>query len=393
MHILQAANGVFHHFELARQLDAQGHSGQIFSTFPWRRLRREGLPKDRVRTFPWVHTPQLLASRYIPLPDGVSRQWTRTVFRTFDTWVARNLTPCDAYVALSGSGLESGQRAQQLGARYVCDRGSSHIRYQDALVSEEMRFWGVEGRAVDPFIIEREEAEYEHADAITVPSDFARQSFIELGVPAGKVIKIPYGVRLGKFQPDGVPSSSTFDVLFTGTVGFRKGVPYLINAFRALRHPAKRLRIVGPVHDDIRPWLAQQNLDSIEILGRMPQNRLVEFMSTSHVMVLPSIEEGLALVQGQALACGCPLISSEHTGGSDLFSHGVEGFIVPIRSSEAIVERLQQLADDPQLRRSMSDAALKRVKSLGGWQRYGEQYTAFLQDLTASNSLVANTIV
>lgn len=388
MRIHQAVNGVFHHFELARQLDSQGHTGQLFSTFPWRRLQREGLPKERVRTFPWIHTPQLVIDRYLHFQLGLKRQITRTVFETFDSWVTENLTSCDAFVALSGSGLKSGRQAQQLGARYVCDRGSSHIRYQDALVSEEMRRWGLDGQAVDPFIIEREENEYEQADAITVPSEFARQSFIELGVRADKMIKIPYGVRLERFRPAGVPPADRFEVLFTGTVGFRKGVPYLLKAFRKLRHPAKRLRIVGPVQDDIRPWLASQNLDSVEILGRMPQSRLVEFMSTSHVMVLPSIEEGLALVQGQALACGCPLISSDHTGGADLFSHGLEGFIVPIRSDEAIAERLQLLADDPVLRQSMSEAALERVKSLGGWVDYGAQYSAFLKELVSNDRTV-----
>ena len=68
----------------------------------------------------------------------------------------------------------------------------------------------------------------------------------------------------------------------------------------------------------------------------MPQDRLAAIMSSSHVMILPSIEEGLALVQAQAMACGCPLISSTNTGGEDLFSDGVEGFVVPIRSPEAI---------------------------------------------------------
>src|ERR1700759_554024 len=114
MHILQAANGVFHHFELARQLDAQGHTGLIFSTYPWRRLRREGLPKSRVRTFPWIHTPQILAGRYRSIPAGLNRELTRAMFRSFDRWVAQNLVACDAYIALSGSGLVSGPRAQQL---------------------------------------------------------------------------------------------------------------------------------------------------------------------------------------------------------------------------------------------------------------------------------------
>ena len=72
----------------------------------------------------------------------------------------------------------------------------------------------------------------------------------------------------------------------------------------------------------------------MEFLGVVGQERLAELMSTSHVMVLPSIEEGLALVQGQAMACGCPVIASTNTGAEDLFTDGVEGFVVPIRDPE-----------------------------------------------------------
>ena len=96
-------------------------------------------------------------------------------------------------------------------------------------------------------------------------------------------------------------------------------------------------------------------------------------MGTSHVLVLPSVEEGLALVQAQAMACGCPVIASENTGASDLFTDGTEGFIVPIRSPEAIAARLQLLADSAVLRERMSRAALERVRAMGGWEQYGDR--------------------
>jgi len=388
MHIHQAASGVFHHFELARQLDAQGHAGTIFTTFPWRRVQREGLSKDRVRTFPWIHTPQLLLNRQLHIPHSWNRRISRVVFETFDSWISSNLTACDAYVALSGSGLKSGRRAQELGARYVCDRGSSHIRYQHEVVSEEMRHWGLEVRGVAPGMIDREEAEYEQADAVTVPSEFAYRSFLAEGFPEAKLRRIPLGVRLELFKPEGEPSPETFDVLFVGAVTVRKGIPYLIQAFQKLRHPRKRLRIVGSVPADMRPVLARFDLSNIELAGPVPQSQVRSYMSTSHVMVLPSVEDGWGMVMGQAMACGCPVISSDHTGGPDLYTHGVEGFIVPIRSADAIAEGLERLADDPSLRRSMSEAALQRVKSLGGWADYGAQYAAFLKQLTARDKVV-----
>jgi alpha-maltose-1-phosphate synthase len=112
-------------------------------------------------------------------------------------------------------------------------------------------------------------------------------------------------------------------------------------------------------------------------------------MSSSHVMVLPSVEEGLALVQAQAMACGCPLISSTNTGGEDLFTDGVEGFVVPIRSPEAIAARLQQLADDAALQQRMSEAALARVHQIGGWSQYGEAWIDLLHRLKPSPALIA----
>jgi glycosyltransferase involved in cell wall biosynthesis len=105
-------------------------------------------------------------------------------------------------------------------------------------------------------------------------------------------------------------------------------------------------------------------------------------MARSHVLALASVEEGLALVQGQAMACGCPVVATVATGAEDLFTDGVEGFIVPDRDVPALAARLQQLADDPSLRARMSTAALARVQHLGGWDRYGDQWDTLLHTLT-----------
>jgi glycosyltransferase involved in cell wall biosynthesis len=300
---------------------------------------------------------------------------------SFDRWVSWNIPDCDVLVALSGGGLRSGLTVQNRGAKYVCDRGSSHIRFQSQILTEEYRRWGLDIRPCDPRVIRREEDEYAQADAITVPSEFARRSFLELGVPQEKVYKVPYGVRLENFTAVSQPPTDSFEVLFVGSVGFRKGIPYLLDAFKGFAHPHKRLRIVGAVQKEIHLYLSKGLHQDVEFLGVVPQRELKKIMSSSHVMVLPSIEEGLALVQAQALACGCPLISSTNTGGSDLFTHGVEGFEVPIRSVQAITERLQQLADDPVLQQRMRQAAIERVRSLGGWQTYGDQYLSVLNQV------------
>jgi starch synthase len=379
MQVIQAVNGTFHHFDLARELEARGHLKQIYSGFPWRRLEREGVSRDRVTTFPWLHTPLFLSARYWRLPERVQSYLSYKDFVLFDRWISSRIEACDVFVGLSGSGLRTGQLVQRRGGKYVCDRGSSHIRYQYSIVNEEYRRWGVEIKACDDRMIEREEAEYAAADAVTVPSEFARRSFLEMGVSGDKMVKIPYGVRLDRFQPTVRPSVDTFEVLFAGTVSLRKGFPYLIQAFQMLDHPRKRLRLAGPIEPSAKAILGRLDLKDVEMLGAMPQEKLAECMSSSHAMVLPSIEDGFGMVMAQAMACACPVISSTNTGGHDLFEDGVEGFLVPIRSPPAIHDRLARLADDPDLQARMSSAAQLRVRSLGGWSAYGDQYASFLK--------------
>ncbi len=385
MRVVQTVFGVFHHFELARQLRERGYLERIYSTWPWTRLKREGLPRELVETFPWVHAPEMVLRRigfnHLSTMDHIGYFNALSFDGWTDLQLSRRAAP-DVLIGISGSSLRTARHLQARGSRFVCDRGSSHQRYQEAIVAREFRKWGIERPVSDIRDTVREEAIYDIADAITVPSSFAARSFMERGVHEGKLHVIPYGVRLERFRPSGEPPENRFHVLFAGAVGLRKGVPYLLEAFSRLKHSAKLLRIAGAIQPEMGPVLRSLPKKQVEFLGVVSQEKLVELMSTSHVMVLPSIEEGLALVQGQAMACGCPLIVSTNTGGEDLFSDGVEGFIVPVSDSDAIAEKLQILAGDQDLRQKMSQAALKRVRILGGWKDYGDKWEFLLQQIT-----------
>jgi glycosyltransferase involved in cell wall biosynthesis len=166
-----------------------------------------------------------------------------------------------------------------------------------------------------------------------------------MGIPRAKLRKAVWrGLRRRQTIE---PSRDVFEVLFVGQVSFRKGVPYLLKAFEHLRHPHKRLRIVGGLQPEMERYFKLHPPDAaVAILGHLPQSALKDLMNQAHVMVLPSVEEGLAMVQAQAMACGCPVIGTTNTGAADLFIDEVEGFIVPPRDPRAIAERLQLLADN-----------------------------------------------
>ena len=315
--VVQATFGVFHSFDLARELHQRNLLDTIYSTWPWARLKREGLPRHCVKSFPWVHTPEFLLRRAGMLPPWLEDTIGYANALSFDEYTVRRVAKCDVLIALSGAALKTGRLVQQRGGRFICDRGSSHARYQSHVVAEEQRRWGIETRANDLRDTLREEEIYSVADAITVPSTFARNSFVDLGVPAAKVHVIPYGVRLESFRKSCEPVAGRFEVLFVGSGILRKGLPYLLLAFAQLQHPQKRLRIVGAMPSWSKSVLDRLPQTDVEYLGTVPQRDLSDIMSSSHVLVLPSIEEGLALVQAQAMACGCPVIATPNTGSED----------------------------------------------------------------------------
>jgi glycosyltransferase involved in cell wall biosynthesis len=387
MRIVQTVFGVFHHFNLARELERRGHLERVYSTWPWQRLKREGLAHRLVETYPWIHMAEYAAGR-----SPVDLRWLSDHLGVanalaFDRWTGKRLKHLkqrpDALIGISGSSLSTGAWLQREGGVFICDRGSTHQRYQQQIVEEEYAIWGVTRPVSDERDTVREEAIYRQADAITVPSSFVARSFVQMGVPAEKLHTIPYGVRLENFRPVAEPAEGEFNVLFAGAPGLRKGVPYLLQAFANLQHPRKTLWIAGYVQENLKRALKRLPKENVEFLGPIPQTEMVERMSRSHVLVLPSIEEGLALVQAEAMACGCPVIGSTNSGGDDLYTDGVEGFTVPIRDARAIADRLQLLADDPELQRSMGAAALQRVQSMGGWTTYGDRWEQLLLQLTS----------
>ena len=382
MKVTQAVFGVFHHFELAHQLHRRHHLQQIYSTWPWARLKREGLPRSLVSSFPYLHTPDYLLQRvrfYTPRMSSKMASWNTLAF---DRWTNRIIAPCDAFIAISGAGLLTGRKIQSRGGVFICDRGSTHQRFQETVIADEYRRWNVPQPLSKPHITIREEEIYATANAITVPSTVAKRSFVQMGIAPEKIHVIPYGVRLDHFTRTTEPPRDSFEVLFAGNIGLRKGIPYLLQAFARLKHPNKHLTLVGAMQDDMRSLLSTLPTENVTFTGAIPQPQLAKKMSASHLLVLPSIEEGLALVQGQAMACGCPVLATTATGAEDLFMDGEQGFIVPDRNLEALSERMQQVADDPALQHRLSDASLLRVKTLGGWDQYGETWNRLLHQLT-----------
>jgi glycosyltransferase involved in cell wall biosynthesis len=257
------------------------------------------------------------------------------------------------------------------GSWTVCDRGSSHIRTQDELLREEVARSGVPAPPTDPRFIAKEEAEYEEADAIFVPSTFARQSFLDAGIAPHKVVAIPIGIRLEEFFP-GPKRDDTFRVLCVAMISLRKGIGYLLEAMSRLGLPDSEVVLRGTVLPESRGILSRYE-GQFKLQPPLPRSGMRDLYSQASVLVLPSIEDGFGQVIVQAMACGVPVIATTNTGGPDVITDGKDGFIVPIRDAGAIAERLEYLYRNPDARAQMGQAALETVRAWNGWGRYTNQ--------------------
>jgi alpha-maltose-1-phosphate synthase len=368
MKVCISSAGRFHTFDLAREVARRGHLARLYTAYP--RWKVEGIDTDRVSTFPWLMTPAMLANRLGLTAIRDSLNYPTMI--SFDRWTAAHLEPCEVFHCLSGFGVQSHRVARErFGAFTICDRGSSHILFQETILREEFERCGLKWPGIDPRVIDRELAEYEYCDQIWVPSRFSLNSFVQQGVPRSKLILNPYGVDLSMFRP--MPKhDDVFRVLFVGSISVRKGVHYLLEACAEAGVPGQDVWLIGACEPDANTLLERYE-GGFRLMGPFPRAELFNYFSQASVMVLPAIEEGLALVQAQALACGIPVIATFNSGAEDLFSDGVEGFIVPTRNPHAIAERIFQLREDSHLREQMSRAALERVRALGGWNAYGER--------------------
>jgi glycosyltransferase involved in cell wall biosynthesis len=377
--IVLATHGRFHSFDLAEQLQRAGLLSAIYTPYPKFKLRNTRVDPGLIRSFPFASALHRLVEGR-PAPRILKQTLQLYACMAIDAYMRATRPPCDILMALSGSGLTSGAGVQRQGGRYICDRGSTHLRYQMRLLAEEYDRSGIAFDPVHPRMIAREEAEYSQADAITVPSRFAARSFIESGVDPAKLHVLPYGVDLEHFQRT-APRDADFRVLFVGQLSVRKGISYLLKAFRQAKLPDARLVFVGSPTGETKALLGRDPLDDVEFTGPLSREQVAAQMSRASVMVLPSVEEGLAMVQAQALACGCPVIATVNSGAEDIFADGGEGFIVPARDAEAIARALTLLYRDRDLLHAMSQAGRRRMEQIGGWDRYGAQIIALIESL------------
>jgi glycosyltransferase involved in cell wall biosynthesis len=306
-----------------------------------------------------------------------------------DFWergVLRKWAPCDVlHFMLDGSSRDLIKRARQAGSVVIAEAVTSHPALFGAILQEEHEILGIEDRPRFNVSWERQLEELERCDYLLVPSRFVCDSFTERGFDVSRIAVLPYGVDLQRFQPDEDAQDiesrrATFRVICVGGISVHKGQVYLLEAWKKLGLRNAELLLVGPITVRMRKVLRQYD-GLFRHIPFVPNDEIRHEYARSSVFVLPSLQDGCSLVCAEAMACGLPVITTVNNGAADIVTHGKDGFVVPIRSPDAIAEYIEMLYRDDTLRQAMSEAALAKARKELGWDRYARRLCEFYRSV------------
>jgi alpha-maltose-1-phosphate synthase len=328
-------------------------------TYPWQEVIRIFLSRTRLVKSLFFRHIDLLSWIYISLDNQIAKH---------------HLQGLNAIYSYEDMAATTFQKAKEQGIICLYDLPIPYYQMTGNIMRQEAEHFPELASVIQSiheptWKIERKKQEIQLADHIFVASSVTKKSLLEIGVKTEKISVISYGAPVEYFQPQPKPDNC-FRALFVGRVSPRKGVHYLLPAWKDLKLKNAELVLVG---QNLFPdgWLEQYK-NICRHVPSVPHLLLNQYYSSASVLVFPSLIEGFGLVLLEAMACGIPIITTPNTAGPDIITDGVEGFIIPIRDVEAIKEKLEWCYSHPQELAEMGKAARRKAEQLN-WGVYRQR--------------------
>jgi len=384
-----AVCGRFHYNHYVKYLDELGglnrfyYSGKVSLS-----ADKLGIAKEKAKN---IFLKEYLIHLHIKV---FNNRWMNQLFPIYhDVWqrgVLKNWKSAPIlHYMLHGNGERIISRAHKDGSLVVGEPVNSHPLDLNKLLNEEHELLGINGKINSNILDQRIAEETESCDYIVAGSSVIKNSYVRSGFPKDKVFVIPFGTDTQRFSPltqvekdarvSGLEEKS-FRVISVGSITPRKGHIYLLEAWKKLAIPDSELLLVGQIDPCMEPVLKKYSGQFTHV-PHVPHEMLRHYYGVSDLFVLPSIEDGFAYVCIEALGCGLPVITTQNTGAGEQIDEGINGYIVPIRSSEAIEEKMYSLYKDKELRRDMARSAVEKATSKLLWSDYAKELLSVYQKL------------
>jgi glycosyltransferase involved in cell wall biosynthesis len=356
------------------------------------KLRRNySLPADKIDIHPLRESVRLLAGM-LRAKNLIRHEHGRAsidrVWQSLDQEAARRLRRGNygnvrAVYAYEDCAEQTFLAARDLGLKRVYDLPIAYWETTQRLLREEAERYpdweptlGATRDSAEK--LSRKSRELELAELVVCPSEFVLESLPANVRDQKKCLFAPFGSPVVDLAGPEKHPGAPLRVLFAGALTQRKGLADLFAAMKMVDAKAVELVVMGSLLQPLE-WYRDRFPDFSYEPPR-PHQAVLRLMQSCDVFVLPSIVEGRALVQQEAMACGLPLIATKNAGASDLIEEGVTGFLVPIRSPEAIAEKISWCAANRSRISGMGIAARERAGELG-WLAYGRKIEAALREL------------
>jgi len=176
---------------------------------------------------------------------------------------------------------------------------------------------------------------------------------------------IPNGVDSKHFSPDVPPieefSDGKLNILFVGRLEKRKGLDYLLEAYKQIKpeFPNSRLIVVGPgkrLRKKYERRVMRDRLKDVVVIGYAAYRDLPRYYQTADIVCCPATgRESFGIVLLEAMAVGKPVVASNIQGYNSVVTHGAEGLLVPPKNAEKLAQALTSLMTDGALRQQMGN--------------------------------------
>lgn len=271
-----------------------------------------------------------------------------------------DLDTSDFFFGFNTNSLETLEWLRGQGVFSVVDQVDPGRVEEDMIIEEAERWpaWSkVPGRMPQCYW-DRLAAEWKIADLVLVNSEWSRAALVQQGVPDKKIIVVPLAIDFAQDHAlEPINPVGPLKVLWLGTVILRKGIQYLVDAARRLQNDNVEFLIAGPL--GVSDEAARTFPENMKLLGRLARDQTREIYKRAHVFVLPTLSDGFAVTQLEAMAHGLPVVTTPNCG--DVVMDGFDGLIVPARDGQALADALARLNRDRRLVREMSKSALQTV--------------------------------
>lgn len=319
-----------------------------------------------------------------------------SVYRNLDHHVARRIIARRStkdYTAVYGyedGALESFRAAKERGLTCIYDLPIAYWETSRRLMKEEairLPEWAITlagGIRDSAEKLERKTQELELADIVVAPGDFVLAS-IPTWAKNKHMVLAPFGSpTTGALftKSSSTKENSKLRVLFAGSMSQRKGLGDLFNAMKLLDTDKIELIVMGSLMAPMAFYRAQ--FPSFTYMPNRPHHQVLELMRSCDVLCLPSIVEGRALVMQEAMSQGLPIIITAHTGGADLIIEEKTGFLIPIRSPEAIAEKLSWFLKK-KTRISEMRVHARTHAAAYTWETYGATIVSAIREFQTSH--------